>query len=67
MSSGHSKLTKVFDSHPFPFSSSGNCLAMENMESKFEMSEGLFESADELFDLDLCPYFLANMVSQSKP
>ena len=54
---------EITDSHPFPFFSSCNGLAVENMKGQLEVSEGLHEGSDRLLDFDLHPHFFLDMVS----
>jgi hypothetical protein len=54
---------EIPDSHPFPFSSSVNGLADENMKGEFEVRIGLFESSDRLLDFDIHSHFFFDMVS----
>ena len=53
---------KIPGSHPFPFSSPGNGLTVENMKRKLEVSKGLLQSAEGLPDFDIHPQFFLDMV-----
>jgi hypothetical protein len=53
---------EVPNANPLPFSSASNGLAVENIQGQFEMSIGLFERSNRLFDLDSHSDFLFDMV-----
>ena len=54
---------KASDAYPFPFSSSVRRLAMIDLQSQFEMREGLVEGSDKLFDVSRYSDVFSNVIS----
>lgn len=61
--SGHREKMETSNIHPFPFVTIVQSVAVKNMEGEFEVSEGLFESAEGLLDLDIYSHFSLDMGS----
>jgi hypothetical protein len=63
MYSWHGELVKLFNWDPLSFFTIPFGLTVKGVESKFEVSEGLFESADGPLHFDVHSHFLFDMVS----
>jgi len=62
MYSWHSKLIKVFDRDPFPFSLPVDSFAVINMKGKFEVRKSLLESSERLLDFHIHSYLFLDIV-----